>query len=452
METAHIVTDLSFGDAGKGTTVDYLARQTSSVVVVRYNGGAQALHNVVAPGGQHHGFSQFGSGTFAKGVATHLSRYMMVNPAAMLVEADHLISLGVPAIWQRLTVDGDAPVIMPWHRAATRLRELARGANRHGSVGVGISEVQRDLLADPELVVRVGDLFDSFRTPQRLRNLQRRKYEQMMQEFPGLIDDYADEAWGFLTDETLPFKLMDMYKQWLSTGLRVVGDGHLQVLARQHESLIFEGSQGVLLDEWFGFHPYTTWSTTTSENALQLLSEIDHSARVNRLGILRAYTTRHGPGPFVTEDPGLATQIPEPHNSKGVWMGDFRYGHFDCVAHRYAIAANQGVDQLVVTGLDRADEWRYVDRYDGPNVPDLLDYFTPDQHGRIEQIKVGAKGDLDHQARLTELLQSCSPHFHESGTVDGSTLVQAIEDTLGVPVGIASYGPTAADKRVPVAY
>ncbi|MGV9001633.1 MAG: adenylosuccinate synthetase [Candidatus Saccharimonadaceae bacterium] len=450
METARIVTDLSFGDAGKGTTVDYLARQASTSMVVRYNGGAQAAHNVVTPDGRHHTFSQFGSGSFVDGAATHLSRFMMISPGMMMSEAEHLISLGLTDIWQRLTIDAAAPLIMPWHRAANQLRELHRGANRHGSVGIGISEVQYDLLADESLVVRVGELQDPHLV-ERLRTLQHTKHDQMLREVGhDSNDEQFQLAWEVLSNDELPNRLAAQYQQWLATGLRVVAGEYLQVLADKYESMIFEGSQGVLLDEWFGFHPYTTWSTTTSENALQLLSEITHSATVERLGVLRAYTTRHGPGPFVSEDPELAKLIPERHNGLGRWMGAFRYGHFDFVAHRYAVEANGGVDTLVVTGLDRSDSWRSVDQYIAPVADDLSEFFSLNKQGNIDTIKLGKKDDLVRQAHLSELLMACSPHFHSSGTMDGSHLLGAIEDTLGVPVGIASYGPIAVDKRVPI--
>jgi adenylosuccinate synthase len=81
--------------------------------------------------------------------------------------------------------------------------------------------------------------------------------------------------------------------------------------------VVFEGAQGVLLDEWRGFHPYTTWSTTTFANAETLLAEAGETAV--RFGVVRCYLTRHGPAPFVTEDPTL--ELPEPHNRRGTWAG-----------------------------------------------------------------------------------------------------------------------------------
>src|SRR5437763_522887 len=125
---AILIADLGYGDAGKGATVDYLARLTAAHTVVRYNGGAQAAHNVVAPDGRHHTFAQFGSATFLPGVRTHLSRFMVLHPLAMVREAEHLGVLGITDALGRTTIDGDALVISPYQQAANRLRELARGA------------------------------------------------------------------------------------------------------------------------------------------------------------------------------------------------------------------------------------------------------------------------------------------------------------------------------------
>jgi adenylosuccinate synthase len=98
------------------------------------------------------------------------------------------------------------------------------------------------------------------------------------------------------------------------------------------------------------FHPYTTWSTTTFANAETLLAEAGQAAV--RLGVIRCYMTRHGPGPFVTEDPTL--EFPEPHNRHGAWQGAFRIGHPDAVALRYAVEVVGGVDAVALTHLDVA--------------------------------------------------------------------------------------------------
>src|SRR5262245_57035715 len=120
---ATIVVDLGFGDAGKGSITDFLARDGTTAAVVRHNGGAQAANNVITPAGTHHTFAQFGSGTFVPGVRTHLSRFMLIDPLALITEAKHLEELGLGNVFARLTVDADAIVVTPFHKAANRLRE-----------------------------------------------------------------------------------------------------------------------------------------------------------------------------------------------------------------------------------------------------------------------------------------------------------------------------------------
>lgn len=454
---AVIVTDIGYGDAGKGTTVDYLVRQASSAVVVRHNGGAQAAHNVITPDGRHHTFAQFGSGSLVADTRTHLSRYMLVNPLNMFPEAEHLIALGVPDIWDRVSVDREALVITPWHCTANRLRELARGNGRHGSCGQGIGETMADSIDHPELALRVGDL-QSRSLRSKLEAIRSYKIEQLRRELDLTVE--ADE-WTMLTTPHLVDVVLRAYRKW-ATLATIVDSDYLKRLRDQHELMVFEGAQGVLLDEWHGFHPYTTWSTTTHANALTLLSEIHFDDEVQKLGVMRAYTTRHGAGPFVTEDPSLATALKEWHNGTDDWQGSFRYGHLDLLAHRYALTLCGETDALVVTGIDRLLElpsWSTCDSYRmRGNAPDLSEYFNLAADGTIAAIRKGVQGDLDYQSRLTELLFSCSPVYQTMSAssdapgqepIDG--YLRTAEATLGLPITIASYGPTAADKRALIA-
>jgi hypothetical protein len=121
-----IVIDLGFGDSGKGLLTDFLTRRTGAGLVVRYNGGAQAGHNVVTPDGTHHTFSQFGSGTFVPGVRTFLSRHVVLHPTALLVEREALESKGIRDAFERLRISEGARVITPYHQAANRVREIAQ--------------------------------------------------------------------------------------------------------------------------------------------------------------------------------------------------------------------------------------------------------------------------------------------------------------------------------------
>ncbi|MBO0814637.1 MAG: adenylosuccinate synthetase, partial [Actinobacteria bacterium] len=155
-----IVVDLGYGDAGKGTVVDWLCSRDGSRpvhTVVRFNGGAQAAHTVVTRDGRCHAFAQVGSGTFTHGVRTHLSRFVLVDPLALAAEAAHLARIGVPGALDLLTVDRDALLATPYHQAANRAREIARGQRRHGSCGMGIGETASYALAHPRDAPRVGD-------------------------------------------------------------------------------------------------------------------------------------------------------------------------------------------------------------------------------------------------------------------------------------------------------
>jgi adenylosuccinate synthase len=407
-----IVVDLGYGDAGKGTVVDWLCARGPEPVhtVVRFNGGAQAAHNVVAADGRHHTFAQFGSGTFTPGVRTHLSRFMLVDPLALATEAEHLRTLGVDDALDRLTVDHRAFLTTPYHRAANREREMARGPARHGSCGMGIGETVAYSLSHAE-APRVSDC----RSPARLRQALTSLHDWYRGQFPDGAPVPAVDA------------CLDAFTAFAER-VRIVRDEHLPRLLRTR-NVVFEGAQGVLLDEWHGFHPYTTWSTTTFANAETLLDEAGLGREAAyRLGVLRTYATRHGPGPFVTEDPALTADLPDRHNDTGRWQGTFRVGHLDAVALRCALDVTGEVDGLALTHLDVAearDDLRLCVAYEG-----------------MERIPTASKGDLRAQAALTERLLKARPVYTPLGDP-----VAAVEDTSRTPVVLRSYGPGTASKR-----
>ncbi|WP_066374360.1 adenylosuccinate synthetase [Herbidospora mongoliensis] len=400
MEDHIIVTDLGYGDAGKGTIVDWLCSRAPYRAVVRFNGGGQAGHNVVTPDGNHHTFSQFGAGTFWN-VPTFLSRFMMVDPIRLASEAKHLLRLNVPDPIGLLTVDPDALVTTPYHKMVNRFRESSRGERRHGSCGMGVGETASYALDNPDAAIRVADCGN----PWALRPLLRRLRDWASAEigepirFPA-VDDVADA-----------------YRQFAAT----VHTGRLP----SGGPLIFEGAQGVLLDEWHGFHPYTTWSTTTFTNAFELLGDVGMDD-AKRLGVVRTYMTRHGNGPFVTEDPTL--HLPERHNVTGEWQGPFRTGHLDLVALRYAALVCGGVDEIALTHLDVAEEH--------PELKVCREY--------ADGLTLVPGGGLDHRATVSERLLTARPILSEAPESWGGLVAQE----LGAPVTIRSNGPTWLDKKV----
>ena len=417
--THTVVTDLGYGDAGKGGVVDRLCASGPVRAVVRFNGGAQAAHNVVTPDGRHHTFAQFGSGTL-RGVPTHLSRFTLVDPLALTAEAAHLTALGVPDPFALLTVDRRAPLTTPYHAAANWLRERARGTARHGSCGMGVGETARYALEHPDDVLTAGDCTSRGALLRRLTLLHDRLADELGPLGTPPVERCADVLSAFARTVTL------VDDAWLP---RTLAGG----------PVVFEGAQGVLLDEWHGFHPHTTWSTTTPANALTLLAEAGADGSASRLGVVRTYTTRHGPGPLVTEDPELTALLPEPHNGRGPWQGPFRIGHFDAVAHAYAVDACGGLDALAVTHLDapaRCPGLRIARSYavDGA----LLDRLPP-----------AIPGDLDRQEALTRRLAGARPAVWDTPGSDPHAWSEAIGDALSLPVVLESHGPTAQDKREP---
>ncbi|MBC8077492.1 MAG: adenylosuccinate synthetase [Chloroflexales bacterium] len=436
MPHAYLTVDLGFGDAGKGTVVDYLARAREAHTVVRYNGGAQAAHRVVCVDSREHVFAQFGSGALA-GAATHLSRFMLLDPLAMIEEERHLQSLGVRDSWDRTTIDRRALVFTPVQRAAKRLQELARGDGRHGSCGMGVGETMVDFLAHGDQSLFAGDLPDADELCAKLRFLRAANLAKVRHLPPvALASREASAEFNALLDDALLDQLVDDYRAFANQA-RIVDGTHLHAILAQPGAVIFEGAQGALLDEWQGFHPYTTRSTTTLANAERLLAEAGYTGDVQRVGITRAYATRHGAGPLPSEDAALTQCLPDARNTHGAWQGGFRVGWLDLVLLRYALDVVGPLDWLAVTCLDRVAALGQIQvcsayRYDAFLVDRIARCATPH--------------DLAYQEQITRCLERCAPVLE--AVSDQQALLARIDAALGVPVGLVSEGPTAADKRL----
>lgn len=426
------VIGLQFGDEGKGSVVDYLTSRHSVFgphhfgTVVRFNGGAQAGHRVVRAdsipashdggGGGAHVFSQFSSGFF-NGAMTHLSKFSLVDPLALVSEAEALDRVGVGQAFRRLTIDRHALLVTPFHSAANKAREKARGDKRHGSCGMGIGETTAFFLQHPEDAPRVGDAQD-------LKVLRRKLW--------GLHDFYA----GLVDTADMPpiDALVSVYREF-ANWTKIVDEYYLPTIL-DHENVLFEGAQGVLLDQDYGFHPYTTWSRTTFANVVDLMSEAqDHD--FERIGVVRTYATRHGAGPFPSEDPTWAERLPDAANVKGDWQGSFRVGPLDRVLLKYAVEAVGGVDSVVLNHVDRAHEVGRV--CVGYEMADAS-LYAPITTGIMPPQEAGERG---YQQRLGEMLMTAKPVIE-----DMSDVVAEVEESTGAPVVIVGRGPKAENKVV----
>jgi adenylosuccinate synthase len=448
------VAGIGFGDEGKGSVVDYLAFASKRPpLVVRYNGGAQTAHNVVTPDGKHHTFAQFGSGMLA-GADTHLSRYVLINPVALETEAQALKALGFKEPFSYLTVEREALVTNIYQVAANRLRETLRNKNRHGSCGMGIGETVQDSLDHPDMTIRVDDLLNKGTLARKLRFSREKK----LAEFAA-CDGIANDKNLLIIKETNPNRCAETYRD-IGRRIQIVDHDFLLSYLQNNPkaNIIFEGAQGVLLDLDYGFFPYVTRTDITFNNAYALLD--GYSGPVRKIGVLRGYTTRHGAGPFPTEIRDADTEIaPDVHNTRGEWQEGFRLGHFDAVLARYALKVLGGVDELMITNLDKL----------GDNPKICLGYtIAPENAERLSGNHVDGKilvTDLPVQQPLNyyECVQEQPATLQEKLTEDLMKVVPILEDKpksnrfypdlivsiieeLDTPVSLWSQGPTRQDK------
>lgn len=418
-----VIQDIIAGDAGKGATVDALTRYFKSQTVVRFSGGPQCGHNVQTSDGKHHVFAQFGAGTLA-GAKTHLGKDMLIGPRSLLKEYEHLKELGYSNALNNITIDENCVVITPYHVLLNRLIEEKRGENRHGSCGHGLGTA-RDFYFRG-VYLQAKDFFNKETIEDRL-DLIEREFEKELQkhgiEPPNTLKFYEDA--------------LDFYQNFAKL-VKIVPSDYLQEeILNKEETVIFEGNQGVLLDENYGFQPYTTWTDCTFKNALDLLK--DYKGGVTKIGCLRTYLTRHGPGPLPTETSEL--NFPEPHNPFNQWQRNFRQGFLDLVLLRYSLKVVGGVDCLALSHLDCIinKEVKYCESYLDKDNRHL-------QNGDLVVAKtLNSKALYWLQEKMTEYLKTVQPRYKK---LDSCKMIDMLEQELKTNINIKSYGPSAESKVI----
>lgn len=311
-----------WGDEGKGAAVDALAAATPNPLVIRHNGGAQAGHSVVSPQGARHVFSHFCSGALA-GAPGHLSEHFVINQRIFCVERRELAALEGANL--SLTVDPDALVTTPLDVAINRALERSRGATRHGSVGVGFGEtIER---SERGYALRAKDLVPGELTDKLTR----------------IIRDWAPRRWA-----ELGLVLESQHVDWAEfyDDVREFTDNvelaRLEALATQHSLLIFEGAQGLLLDQRRGMtFPHVTRSNTGLQNALPLAMRCG-VREFSAIYMMRPYMTRHGVGVLPGEAPLGGIDLVDPTNKPGEWQGFLRTAPFNAELIKRAIGWNLG--------------------------------------------------------------------------------------------------------------
>ena len=327
---AYITVGLGFGDEGKGATVDYLCNPMSKLglqvdYVVRYNGGPQCGHNVYGLNKEnkvvHHTFSQFGSGSFHE-VDTLLSRYMLIDPLAMIEEANALEEKGIlSSPWDYMFIEPQCLVISPFQKILNKIQMMYSG--RLNSTGRGVGVCRRHSLDGHR--IQVEDMLDKEVFAQKLLQSQSLCCSEMSALIPGVVNKITDDDekmelftdyCNFLSAPGVVELLLDRYEQFpaemfITDSVNIEGD------------LVFEGAQGFLLDETYGQDDYNTWTNTTAENAHGFLDSYEWSGERRLVGVTRTYRTRHGEGPMSLEH---EEYIPDENNNAETGPGPLRTG------------------------------------------------------------------------------------------------------------------------------
>jgi adenylosuccinate synthase len=421
---ASIVVGTQWGDEGKGKVTDYLADQMR--FVVRYQGGNNAGHTVVAEGHLLK-LHLVPSGILYHHLTSVIADGVVVDPGVLLEEMDTLSGLGIDV--SRLVVSGNAHLIMPYHLELEKVTERHLGKHALGTTKRGIGPAYADKAA--RIGLRLQDLFDP--------KIFREKLEVVLKEKNLLLTKIYNR---------LPLSGDTIVEQYRAYGERLrphVADTSrlLHEGLRAGENVLFEGAQGTLLDLDHGTYPFVTSSNPVAGFALASAGvgpmEVD---RV--IGVTKAYVTRVGSGPFPTEDPGPdGERLGEAGKEFGTTTGrKRRCGWFDAVLVRYAARLN-GLSEIFLTKLDVLSRFPVIKVCTG-YVADGETFEDVPPHQ-----------SLFHRAQpMYEELEGWDESLSEAHSFSNlpsaaRKYVERLQELAGVRIGVVSVGP-AREQSLPV--
>ncbi len=336
MSKNKIILGCQWGDEGKGKIVDLLAAEAD--VIARFQGGANAGHTIIV-GDTKYVLHLIPSGIIHPGKICYIGNGVVLDPFGLKEELDFLTKKGID-YKGRLFISAAANLVLPYHKLIDNVEEKNRGTASIGTTKRGIGPAYVDKVARNG--IRVADLFN----PERLK--KRLEYQLILKEkyLVGSEDKRADLNWIF--DELQ--KLTPMFESFV-TDVSLA----LAKASKEGKSILFEGAQGTMLDVDLGTYPFATSSNTTTGGALTGLG-VGPKMIDEVVGVVKAYTTRVGAGPFPTE---LIDDMGEKLRRKGDEFGATtgrprRCGWLDLVSLRHAIRIN-GVESIAVTKLDVLD-------------------------------------------------------------------------------------------------
>lgn len=308
----------NYGDEGKGLLVDHLSRENT--LVVRYCGGAQAGHTVQTPEGRSHVFHHIGSGTF-RGASTLLSRFFIINPILFVAEYDRL-NIHPSSIY----VDPRCLMTTPFDMLINRAVENARGDQRHGSCGVGIHETMvRSETLNGIYRLTAGELQSS-------RTYLKPIVDRIVDEYVPARLKMLNLTYAQLTDMS-PNTIRNNFRSYLDAFNHRTRIAYDTELLKHASDIVFEGAQGLQLDEIFGTFPHVTHARTGIHNIDFLIREAGIIAPLDVVYVTRSYLTRHGAGPLSDEVSGHPYGwVGAETNVTNDFQGPLRYAPLDLTA------------------------------------------------------------------------------------------------------------------------
>ena len=419
-----LVVGTQWGDEGKGKIVDWLTDHARAVV--RFQGGHNAGHTLVV-NGKKTVLHLIPSGILRENVQCFIGNGVVLSPEALLAEMDELQAAGVK-VAERLHIAPTCPLILPYHVALDQAREAAKGAGKIGTTGRGIGPAYEDKVA--RRAIRLIDLFYPERFAEKLKeNLALYNFQ--------LVEFFKCQPVSFESVYDATLKMAERIKPLVSDVSKTLHD-----MNQRGETLLFEGAQGTLLDIDHGTYPFVTSSNCVA-GAASAGAGVAPQMLHYVLGIVKAYTTRVGSGPFPTE---LFDEVGKGLGERGHEFGATtgrarRCGWFDGPALKRSIQIN-GVTGLCVTKLDVMDGMTEVKLCTGyrlnGEVVDILP-FGAEAVAACEPVYETMPGWNESTVGVTR---------YEDLPTNARAYLKRLEEVSGAPVAMVSTGPDREETIV----
>lgn len=396
-----VVIGTHFGDEGKGKIVDYLAKDCH--MVVRYNGGNNAGHTIISPQGKLV-LHLIPAGIFNPDCICVIGPGVVIRPGSLYAEIDALNKIGVD-LKGRFFISSRAHLVMPWHLALDELEDRKR---KIGTTKRGIGPTYSDKIARNG--IRAGDV--------------------LLSDFKEKIKKLFEERNKFIKRE-YNFTISEDLNEWLSTEEKI-GEYIIDTepviwnAVESQKNILLEGAQGTLLDIDFGTYPFVTSSSTTASGACQ--GSGIPPMRIDRvIGVVKAYTTRVGEGPFPTEIKDKTSRMMrEKGEEYGATTGrPRRCGWLDGVLLRYAVKLS-GITSLALTKLDVLSGFEKIKICEAYRIGDRRHNYPPFNIKDVQPLYKTLPAWDDIEDKLSR---------------NALDFIKAIEDISGIKVGIVSTGP-----------